>query len=152
MSIAVDLIYCISCNLYTEDGLINGATCTLKKIQKMENISEALPKILWVEFTDNIIGAKTRHNYQYLRPNYVLDTWTPIFVITCEMPVLNGRVTRRQFPMKTDAATTIHVCQGSTYDKICIDMDVSSSDGFRKNPTKAKPFLRHAHYVAASRV
>ena len=152
LSIAVDLIYCISCNLYTEDGLINGATCTLKKIQKMENISEALPKILWVEFTDNVIGAKTRHIYQYLRPNNVRDTWTPIFAITREMPVLNGRVTRRQFPMKPAAATTIHACQGSTYDKICIDMDVSSSDGFRKNPTKAKPFLRHAHYVAASRV
>ena len=48
--VAVGLIYSISCNLYTEDRLINGATCILKKIQRMENVSEALPKILWVEF------------------------------------------------------------------------------------------------------
>ena len=64
--VAVGLIYSISCNLWTEDGLINGATCILKKIQKMENISEALPKILWVQFSDNMIGARTRHKFQYL--------------------------------------------------------------------------------------
>ena len=150
--VAVGLIYSISCNLWTEDGLINGATCILKKIQKMENISEALPKILWVQFSDRMIGARTRHKFQYLRPNDVPDTWTPIFAITRESPVLNGRVTRRQFPIKPAGATTIHACQGSTYDNICIDMDISSSEGFRKHPRTAKPFLRHAHYVAASRV
>ena len=150
--VAVGLIYSISCNLWTEDGLINGATCILKKIQKMENISEALPKILWVQFSDNMIGARTRHRFQYLRPNDVPDTWTPIFAITCESPVLNGRVTQRQFPMKPAGATTIHACQGSIYDNICIDMDISSSEGFRKHPRTAKPFLQHAHYVAASRV
>ena len=64
--VAVGLIYSISCNLWTEDGLINGATCILKKIQKMENISEALPKILWVQFSDRMIGARTRHKFQYL--------------------------------------------------------------------------------------
>ena len=80
------------------------------------------------------------------------DTWTPIFAITCETSVRNGRVTRRQFPIKPAGATTIHACQGSTYDKICIDMNVSSSDKFHRHPLTAKPFLRHAHYVAASRV
>ena len=64
--VAVGLIYSISCNLWTEDRLINGATCILKKIQKMENISVALPKILWVQFSDNMIGARTRHKFQYL--------------------------------------------------------------------------------------
>ena len=44
--VAVRLIYSISCNMWTEDGLINGATCILKKIQNKETISEALPKIL----------------------------------------------------------------------------------------------------------
>ena len=61
LCVAIGLIYSISCNLNTEDGLINGATCTLKKIQKMENVSEALPKILWVEFEDKMIGRRTRH-------------------------------------------------------------------------------------------
>ena len=116
LCVAVGLIYSISCNLNREDGLINGATCILKKIQKMENVSEALPKILWVEFSGNMIGARTRHQFQYLQPDDVLDTWTPIFAITHESPVLNGRVTRRQFPMKP-AGATIHACQGSTYDK-----------------------------------
>ena len=152
LCVAIGLIYSISCNLYTEDGLINGATCTLQKIQKMENVSDALPKILWVQFEDNMIGRRTRHQFQYLRPSDVPDTWTPIFAITRETSVRNGRVTHRQFPIKPAGATTIHACQGSTYDKICIDMNVSSSDKFRRHPLTAKPFLRHAHYVAASRV
>ena len=54
--------------------------------------------------------------------------------------------------MKPAAGTTVHACQGSTYQKICIDMDTSSSQHYRKHPMAAKPFLRHAHYVAASRV
>ena len=152
LSVAIGLIYSISCNLYTEDGLINGATCTLQKIQKMENVSDAFPKILWVQFEDNMIGRRTRHQFQYLRPNDIPDTWTPIFAITHETSVRNGRVTRRQFPMKPAGATTIHACQGSTYDKICIDIDISSSEKFHKYPMTAKGFLRHAHYVAASRV
>ena len=99
-----------------------------------------------------MIGARTRHQFQYLQPDDVLDTWTLIFAITHESPVLNGRVTRRQFPMKPAGATTIHACQGSTYDKICIDMAISSSEHYCKHPMTAKPFLRHARYVAASRV
>ena len=152
LSIAIGLVYSISCNIYTEDGLINGASCTLRNIQKMTNPTDALPKILWVEFSDKKIGARTRHQYQYLRPEQISPTWTPIFAITRETPILNGRVTRRQFPLKPAAGTTIHACQGSTYDKICIDMDTSSSAHYRRHPMTAKPFLRHAHYVAASRV
>ena len=93
LSVAIGLVYSISCNLFTEDGLINGATCTLKKIEKMTNTSEALPKILWVEFSDNNIGQRTRHQYRHLRLSHILDTWTPIFAITRESAVLNGRVT-----------------------------------------------------------
>ena len=152
LPVAIGLVYSISCNLFTEDGLINGATCTLKYIQKMTNTSEALPKILWVQFSDNDIGRKTRHQFQHLKGPDIIETWTPIFAITRETPVLNGRVTRRQFPLKPAVATTIHACQGSTYDKICIDVDTSSSKHYQKYPMKAKPFLRHAHYVAASRV
>ena len=59
LSVAIGLVYSISCILFTEDGLINGATCTLKKIEKMSNTSESLPKILLVEFSDNSIGQMT---------------------------------------------------------------------------------------------
>ena len=138
LHIALGLVYSISCNLYTEDGLINGATCVLKKIQKMTNVSEGLPKILWVQFSDDKIGIQTRHQFQHLRSDNVSNTWTPIFAITRESPVLNGRVTRRQFPIKPAAGTTIHSCQGSTYDKICIDMDTSSSKHYKKISNDSK--------------
>ena len=90
LPVAVGLVYSVSCNLFTEDGLINGATCVLQKIEKMTNVSEALPKLLWVEFSDNNIGRKTRHQYRHLFKEETLDTWTPIFATTCETAVLNG--------------------------------------------------------------
>ena len=55
-----------------------------------------------------------------------------------------------QFPVAQAAATTVHKCQGSTLESVCIDMDVSPSEKFAKNPEKAKPFHQHAHHVAAS--
>ena len=57
-----------------------------------------------------------------------------------------------QFPVAQTAATTIHQCQGSTLESVCIDMDVSPSEKFAKNPEKAQPFYQHAHYIAASHV
>ena len=93
LPVAVGLVYSVSCNLFTEDGLINGATCVLQKIQNMTNVSEALPKLLWVQFSDINIGIRTRHQYRHLFEEDTLDTWTPIFAITCETAVLNGQVT-----------------------------------------------------------
>ena len=37
-------------------------------------------------------------------------------------------------------------------ESVCIDMDVSPSEKFAKNPEKAKAFYQHVHYVAASHV
>ena len=123
-----------------------------KKYKRWKMFLKLFQKILWVQFEDNIIGRRTRHQFQYLRPNDVPDTLTLIFAIICKTSVWNGRVTCRQFPMKPAGATTIEAYQGSTYDNICIDIDISSSEKFHKYPMTAKRFLRHAHYVAASRV
>ena len=64
----------------------------------------------------------------------------------------NAKGTRTQFPVAQAAATTVHKCQGCTLESVCIDMDVSPSEKFAKNPEKAKAFYQHAHYVAASHV
>ena len=54
--------------------------------------------------------------------------------------------------MKPAAGSTIHSGQGCTFDHICVDMDISDSEGFSENEHLARLFLQHAHYVAASRV
>ena len=54
--------------------------------------------------------------------------------------------------MKPAAGSTIHSGQGCTFDHICVDMDISDSEGFSENEHLARFFLQHAHYVAASRV
>ena len=54
--------------------------------------------------------------------------------------------------MKPAAGNTIHSGQGCTFDHICVDMDISDSEGFSENEHLGRLFLQHAHYVAASRV
>ena len=43
---AINLVYAITVNIKTDDGLINGATCVLKKIQYLEQSTKQMPSIL----------------------------------------------------------------------------------------------------------
>ena len=86
---------------------------------------------------------------------YFLDispSWTSISSHKTRKSVSNCKILREQFPLVSAAAVIIHKCQGSTFSNVCIDMDLSESPKYSKNPKKAKPFFQHAHYVAASRV
>ncbi len=148
VKVGVGLMYAVSCNLQTSDGLINGAECKMKKIEYRQGAE--LPAVLWVKFGDATIGRQWRAKYQHLYSVGVDKSWTPIFSVKRETTVLNGRVIWEKFPLRPSAATMIHACQGSSFENICIDMDVSASAAFAKNPSKAKPHLTHAHYVAAS--
>ena len=62
------------------------------------------------------------------------------------------QVARTQCPLRPAGASTTHAGQGSTFNQVCIDMDISDSAGFQKYPNLAKVYLQHAHYVAASHV
>lgn len=152
INIAVGLTYCISCNVNTHDGLINGAICMVEKIQYIEKHSREIPSILWVTFTDSEIGQCQRQKYEKFFHDDINYKWTPIFVEKREMFVRNGKAIREQFPLMPAAATTIHKCQGSTLPAVCIDMDILNSPKMSRNPERAKAFYQHAHYVAASRV
>ena len=50
--------------------------------------------------------------------------WIPVFAASQQFFVENAKGTRRQFPVAQAAATTIHKCQGSTLESVCIDMDL----------------------------
>ena len=153
---ALELLYTVTVNINTTDGLINGAPCTLKKIQYFNQAICANPtynpSILWVLFEDSQIGQQWRQRYRHFYTTEIEQSWTPIFSIGRNFSVLNGKVLHKQFPLRPAGATTIHSAQGGTYKQICIDMDISDSIGLQKNEHLAKLYLKHAHYVSASRV
>ena len=152
LNAAVGLLYTTSVNIKTDDGLINGATCILKKIHFLQRNHNNIPSILWVSFDDKTIGQQWRQRYSNLYTEDVHQSWTPIFAVDRQFQVTNARIMRTQFPLKPAAATTIHSGQGCTFHQICISMDLSDSKGLSQNKNLARLFLQHAHYVAASRV
>ena len=50
------------------------------------------------------------------------------------------------------AASTLQVCEDSTFNRICIDMDILDAPGLIKSTKCVKLFMHHAHYVAPSHV
>ena len=130
----INLVYAISVNIKNDDGLINGATCVLKKIQYLKQSTKQLSSILWVYFEDMKIGQQLRYRYKRFYNLEIDKTWTPIFAIDCHFAVLNGKVTQKQFqfPLRPAGASTIHAGQGSAFQQICLDMDISDSQGFQK--------------------
>ena len=98
------------------------------------------------------IGRQRRHQYRHLYVSGIQEQWTPIFAIIWNFKYKKGNITRTQFPLRPAAATTIHAGQGSTFDEICMDMDLSSSPTFMTETGLAKYYICYTHYVAASRV
>lgn len=133
--------YMITCNIDVDDGLVNGATGTLRHITyKKDKIT---PSRLWIEFDDTRVGTNVRKkNKNFMSIHGINENCTPIERMTRSIQV--GRkstlikVTRRQFPLVPSSAITIHKSQGDTYDKVAVHI------GKRK-------ISRRMLYVAMSR-
>ena len=103
-------------------------------------------------FDDKIIGRQWRVKYCNLYTEDIQQSWTQIFAVGRHFKMRNAQVIRTQFPLKPAAGSTIHSGQGCTFDHICVDMDISDSEGFSENEHLERLFLQYTHYVAASRV
>ena len=57
LKLVVNCVYVISCNVNTHDGLINGAICTLKYVEYINQQTTVRPIILWVHFSDTTVGT-----------------------------------------------------------------------------------------------
>ena len=81
LNLAISLHYDCTVNLDVDDGLTNGATCILKRIEyKGESQT---PAILWVQFVDRHIGKNWRNKYRHFySSNNVEKSSTPIFAVT----------------------------------------------------------------------
>ena len=60
LKLAVNCVYAISCNLNTHGGLINGAICTLKYVEYINQQTTVRPSILWVHFSGMTVGTQQR--------------------------------------------------------------------------------------------
>ena len=130
--------YEITSNIDTEDGLTNGTECILQKIEYKPGTQK--PSLLWMEFPDQNTGKLTRNTYRHFYKTDIDKSWTPIFAIP--RTFITGRqfvhVKRLQFPITLGAARTIWKAQGTSADKIVVEM----------SPTRK---IMHGHYVAYSR-
>ena len=90
LNAAVGLVYTTSVNIKTDDGLINGATCILKKIHFLQRNNNNIPSILWVIFNDETIGQQWRQRYSNLYTEDVHQSWTPNFAVDRHFSVTNS--------------------------------------------------------------
>ena len=150
LPVAVEHQYDLTINIDTNDGMTNGATCYVKAIDyRQDNTTQKQPSLIWVKFTDQNVGQITRSKYYQLYDKTINASWTPVFDTkrTFSHRPKKGKnviVTRIQFPLKPSAAKTIHKAQGTTLDKVVIDMG-------NKNLHKTR-VPSQMHYVALSRV
>ena len=74
------------------------------------------------------VGEKTIHDNKHLYIQGIQSTWTPIKPITTQLAVSRNRtaqVVRKQFPLRSTAAKTIHRSQGNTESRRVVNFDTT---------------------------
>ena len=142
LTLATRIIYDLTVNTDAQDGLFNGAECTLKYIDYQQpnghpRLNINLPCILWVNYHENNVGLNQRQKYKQWYNDRIDPLWTPVFLHTRTFNYNKRSIQRRQFPLKPSAAKTVHRSQGHTLDKVVID--------------SGKRRICHMHYTALSR-
>lgn len=113
-NLQVGATYFVSTNLDVSDGLFNGATGILRKIECGKNAKkEKVPTVAWMEFTNVLIGSSLRERSSNLIEKCnASPTWTPILRTTRELSVSNRegsmKLRRTQIPLVSANAITIH--------------------------------------------
>ena len=142
VTVVVNMIYDLTVNINTEDGLANGASGVVKFIEYKQRETNR-PSIIWVQFDDLNAGMETRVRYKNrgLYHSRINDSWTPIFDTERSFTYNRKTFQRIQFPLQPSAGRSVHRAQGSTLERVVVDL---SQRKCRKVP--------HLHYVALSRV
>ena len=121
------LQYDFTYNLDADDGITNGTSCTLRKIEYRDQHRK--PSILWVEFDEPQIGARYRSEYSHLYSNQIPRNLTPTVVMNQTFEVLKKTVNRQQFPIVGSAARTFHACQGKSLQSAAMAMPTKNIPG-----------------------
>ena len=156
VQLKVGIQYMIFNNIDVADGLVNGTTGTLRRIQKYLDTSDnqIRAEFIWFEFDEESVGVKLRVKHANLYQvnsndnDRVPANWTPFFPTTATYRIRSGvkwSVERTQFPITVAEALTIDKAQGQTYSCVAFDLNQTSKRGVK---TMNKSHL----YVALSRV
>ena len=132
LKICVGAAVMLTYNKDQYDRLINGSIGTVISIQSRSQDGPASGTI-YVKFEDEKAGNK----YKDARLRGELKQCVPITVQTNTFPLAkkdNVRVERKQFPLVTAHALTIHKAQGSTMEYMTGDMDRTTKTGSRTTP------------------
>ena len=124
LKLKINIKCMIVINIDVSDGLVNGTTGMLKQINLDSN--NVLNEIIWFDFHLDKIGHKTRIKLKNVYPIEVSNGWTPIKRYSADLSGkigFKGQLIRIQFPIIPAEATTIHKSQGSTYKKVCVDLN-----------------------------
>ena len=141
VELAICMKYDLTANIDVADGLTNGSSCEIKKIENRQPEKTSRPSVVWVQFEDKKIGSNTRTKYSNLYAQNIEKSWTPIFDIKRSFTYNRRNYERIQFPLRPSAGKTIHKSQGDTLDEVVVNMN-----------SKCKAKIPHIHYVALSRV
>lgn len=118
--------YFVTTNIDVSDGLFNGATGTIQKIEMGKNSQGVLvPTIVWIQFDDPETGAKQRRKYSYKYQSEAYQTtWTPIERISRTLSISyvypGMEINRNQLPLLAANARTIAKSQGSTIPAVVV--------------------------------
>lgn len=126
-------------NIDTKDGLVNGATGILKKLDfHITSYGKKIPIIAWIDFNDENIGKKTR-----IKARCQDNILTPIRLIQRSFQYKKKKdatVIRQQFPLIPAEGMTVHKSQGSTFKTVAV------------HTSEKRALTRALLYVACSRV
>ncbi|KAG2193629.1 hypothetical protein INT47_007461 [Mucor saturninus] len=135
LKLKISARYMIMTNISTADGIVNGTTGYLKKIDygRLKNTSASSssaavnkkPLRLWIKFDDERSGLGLRKNQALLREinNTIDDRWTmiePVSLAITKVASLGITINRKQFPIVPAEALTIHKSQGGTYKNVVV--------------------------------
>lgn len=134
--------YMVTYNMCTQDGLTNGATGKLMKIDHGTNHEgKKKPLRLWILFNDPTVGQNLRHKNRNINKilNYP-ENWTPIEPVVVRIRTRKNsslHINRMQFALTPAHALTVHKSQGQTLPQVVVHLN--------------KPMRRDLLYVACSR-
>lgn len=139
LELVVGVRYMVTVNINVSDGLFNGASGILRRI----DILHGKAGNIYVEFDDTKVGSQARSDPNYIRLMTAAGaptTWTPINRQKKKINCLERgtvQVVREQYPIVCAEAITIHKSQGSSMQSVTVDI--------------GKGIPRQALYVALSR-
>ncbi|XP_072162087.1 uncharacterized protein [Bemisia tabaci] len=128
ISLKIEGRYMILKNINVEDGLVNGISGILKKIDFGTNsdTKEKRPIRIWLQLENISSGQKIRMRYkQLIRIKNIKEDLTPIELsITTFRRNFNSEynlaIERKHFPLMVAEGLTIHKSQGATYDSVAV--------------------------------